>query len=86
MIRSHSRKTDILARYGGDEFTLALPNTNLEDATLIAEKLRGKIAELSAVAGPEPGSASIHSWVASPLMADRKPSVSAPHSEAAAND
>lgn len=48
VIRSHSRKTDILARYGGDEFTLTLPDTSLEEAILIAEKLRGRIADLQA--------------------------------------
>ena len=48
VIRSHSRKTDILARYGGDEFTLTLPHTNLEEAVLIAEKLRLRILGLTA--------------------------------------
>lgn len=34
------RKTDMLARYGGDEFVALLPNTNGEYAAVAAEKLR----------------------------------------------
>jgi diguanylate cyclase (GGDEF)-like protein len=35
------RHSDILARFGGDEFILALPETSVEQATAVAEKLRG---------------------------------------------
>ena len=34
------READILARYGGDEFAVLLPNTNEEHAVIVAEKLR----------------------------------------------
>lgn len=34
------REVDILARYGGDEFTILLPETNVEQAFLIAERIR----------------------------------------------
>ncbi len=37
------RKTDILGRYGGEEFVIALPQTNKEKAYKIAEKLRHTI-------------------------------------------
>jgi diguanylate cyclase (GGDEF)-like protein len=37
------RNVDIVARYGGDEFTLILPNTDLEAAVLVAERLRKAI-------------------------------------------
>jgi len=36
------RKTDILSRYGGEEFVLLLPHTNLEGAIVLAEKFRQK--------------------------------------------
>lgn len=34
------RQSDIMARFGGDEFIVALPETSLEQATSVAEKLR----------------------------------------------
>ena len=33
------RQIDIAARYGGDEFAVILPNTSLEDATIVAERM-----------------------------------------------
>ena len=38
------RKPDLLARYGGDEFVLLLPDTNIEGARLTAERIRERIA------------------------------------------
>lgn len=38
------RDSDWLARYGGEEFLLVLPETTLENATLLAERLRVHIA------------------------------------------
>lgn len=35
-----SRPTDMVCRYGGEEFTLILPNTDLQGGLLIAEKVR----------------------------------------------
>jgi diguanylate cyclase (GGDEF)-like protein len=37
------RATDILVRYGGEEFALALPGCGLEDATTTVERLRAVI-------------------------------------------
>ena len=39
------RHTDYLGRYGGEEFAIILPETNLEGACVIAERLRQSIAE-----------------------------------------
>ena len=44
---SVSRSTDAVGRWGGEEFLLVLPETQLEDASLFAERLRGTIAEWS---------------------------------------
>jgi diguanylate cyclase (GGDEF)-like protein len=41
------RLEDIACRYGGEEFCLICPETNLKEAYLLAEKLRHKIAALS---------------------------------------
>jgi len=38
------RRTDVLARFGGDEFVIVLPNTNQAHAVEVAEKVRRRIA------------------------------------------
>lgn len=38
-----SRDTDIVARWGGEEFIILLPHTDINDAILVAEKLRATI-------------------------------------------
>ncbi len=37
------RKADIFGRYGGEEFTILLPNTTLEQAKNLAERLRARV-------------------------------------------
>ncbi|GMG86226.1 GGDEF domain-containing protein [Biformimicrobium ophioploci] len=43
MLRQHTRGGDLVARWGGEEFLVLLPDTGREGARLLAEKLRGKI-------------------------------------------
>ncbi|MFO0596327.1 MAG: GGDEF domain-containing protein [Myxococcaceae bacterium] len=40
VIRSRTRREDVLARYGGEEFALLLPEIDLRGATHLAEKVR----------------------------------------------
>ena len=40
---NNSRKTDIVCRYGGEEFTFILPNTEKKAAYILANKLQAKI-------------------------------------------
>jgi diguanylate cyclase (GGDEF)-like protein len=40
IIFSNVRKKDVVARYGGDEFIVILPDTGSEEALVIAEKIR----------------------------------------------
>lgn len=43
-IEENTREHDVLARWGGEEFILACPNTELSHAVQLAEKLRANIA------------------------------------------
>jgi diguanylate cyclase (GGDEF)-like protein/PAS domain S-box-containing protein len=43
-LQKNLRETDILCRYGGEEFAVLLPETNLQTAKNIAERLRINIA------------------------------------------
>lgn len=44
-IETQVRISDIAARYGGEEFVVLLPNTEVESATLLADRVRTAIAE-----------------------------------------
>jgi diguanylate cyclase (GGDEF)-like protein len=48
------RGEDILCRYGGEEFTIILPDTNLENALRLAEKLRTEIEVIEAELAIQP--------------------------------
>ncbi len=41
------RKTDLLFRYGGEEFAVLLPSVSVEDAKIVAEKLRVAVRNLN---------------------------------------
>jgi len=45
LVKEGKRPTDIAARIGGDEFILVLPETTIEEATAVAERLREKVAD-----------------------------------------
>lgn len=47
IISSNARVTDIVGRWGGEEFLVILPNTGLEGSVQMAEKLRSAIASAS---------------------------------------
>jgi len=44
VLRSHCREVDTPARYGGDEFALVLPETPLEQACQVAERISQRLA------------------------------------------
>ena len=46
-IRTSLRTSDSLTRWGGEEFVVLCPNTTLSTASLLAERLRNKIAGVS---------------------------------------
>jgi diguanylate cyclase (GGDEF)-like protein len=45
VILSSIRDTDAVARYGGDEFVIVLPDTDIELAGAVAERIRNKISQ-----------------------------------------
>jgi diguanylate cyclase (GGDEF)-like protein len=45
VLRTSVRTTDIVTRYGGDEFVIVLPDTNLENAAVIAERIKTKLSQ-----------------------------------------
>jgi len=46
LANSISRPEDLVARYGGEEFICMLPETSMEDAEILAEKIRMRIENL----------------------------------------
>lgn len=44
ILEQNCRRSDIVARYGGDEFVILMPETNVEQARQIAAKLRSWVA------------------------------------------
>jgi len=45
IVSSEIRENDVFARYGGEEFILLLPETSIDDAKAMAERIRGAIEE-----------------------------------------
>jgi len=46
-LRSSLRESDLAGRYGGEEFLILLPDTPLEGAVVLAEKLRDEVAHVN---------------------------------------
>src|SRR5947207_15925500 len=44
ILESNCRRSDVVARYGGDEFVILMPETNMEHARQLASKLRGWVS------------------------------------------
>jgi diguanylate cyclase (GGDEF)-like protein len=45
ILKKNTRISDIVARYGGEEFAVVLPETNMDNAYLVAEKIRLKVEQ-----------------------------------------
>ncbi len=57
VLRNGIRKTDLAGRWGGEEFLLVCIDTPVEEAAMVAEKIRAALAALDiAVAGPRTAS------------------------------
>jgi diguanylate cyclase (GGDEF)-like protein len=51
VIRQSARETDVVSRFGGDEFALVLPDTGGEGAFAVGERIRERIAAHRFLAG-----------------------------------
>ncbi len=47
ILRNQQRKSDIICRFGGEEFLILLPNTTLQNAKIVAEKIRKNVEKVS---------------------------------------
>jgi diguanylate cyclase (GGDEF)-like protein len=56
-LRSIMRSGDIAARLSGDEFAILLPDTTLEDAGMVAERIREAVQQLEVQVPKSPGAA-----------------------------
>jgi len=63
IIQKAIRSTDRAFRYGGDEFSILLPQTAAGDATIVAERVRQQLASITGKAGtPITCSLGVASW------------------------
>ncbi|MFC1587134.1 GGDEF domain-containing protein [Planctomycetota bacterium] len=46
LLRATCRSLDVISRYGGDEFTILLPETNLEGGMVLARRLQAKVDDV----------------------------------------
>jgi len=53
-VRARLRSTDFIARFGGEEFVLLLPETGVEEATAVIDQLRGHVGQLPFHFGGQP--------------------------------
>ena len=66
--RSELRPYDMLGRFGGEEFTVLLPNTSTRDACVIAERIRARLQ--SHPIGPDGTVVTVSAGVADSLEAE----------------
>lgn len=46
LVKTYTRKSDTFVRFGGEEFAIFLPNTQIRNAVSFAEKLRNQISKM----------------------------------------
>lgn len=68
--QSALRQVDLFARIGGEEFAVLVPDTNLDSAFLLAERLRLKAAALGVAEGPDSISFTLSAGVSSLMPED----------------
>ncbi|MCK0165147.1 GGDEF domain-containing protein [Marinobacter sp. S6332] len=74
-IKKRLRKTDFVARFGGEEFALLFPETHAEDARAVLDKLRAHVGDLPFHFGGEPVTITFSSGLAAFAADDTEESV-----------
>ncbi|MFN8632309.1 MAG: diguanylate cyclase [Chloroflexota bacterium] len=64
LVRNFPRKSDLVARYGGEELSVVLPDTSIQNAVRLAERTRNAVSELRVVHGAQTISVTISIGVA----------------------
>jgi diguanylate cyclase (GGDEF)-like protein len=52
-LKQRLRKTDYIGRYGGEEFAIVMPDTDLDSACKVLDEIRGRFAEIHYPAQPQ---------------------------------
>jgi diguanylate cyclase (GGDEF)-like protein len=50
-LTEYQRKSDVICRFGGEEFIMLLPNTSIDGAKIVAEKLRADVGQSAVLLG-----------------------------------
>jgi two-component system, cell cycle response regulator len=53
VLKKNLRKNEVLARYGGEEFIFVLPQTNMQDACMAAERFKSAVRSLKILIGKD---------------------------------
>jgi diguanylate cyclase (GGDEF)-like protein len=64
LLRQRMRKSDILGRYGGEEFAVIMPDTSLQDALKVIDELREQFAQIHHSNGNEHFSCTLSAGIA----------------------
>lgn len=70
LFRNSIRDEDLLARVGGEEFALILPETTAQDASILANRLRQSIKALKFVGDGGPFSITVSMGISEPLRGE----------------
>jgi diguanylate cyclase (GGDEF)-like protein len=72
LVTNNIRELDVLGRFGGEEFVVLLPDTSLENAKIIAERIRGFTENSSLKTESTPLALSVSIGVAEVALKDGK--------------
>lgn len=75
LLSKHCRQTDFIARFGGEEFVMLLPDTDAGTALLVADKLRVTVEKANFRAGGDKISITLSCGISQAVEGDSKESI-----------